>query len=81
MVPLSAHGKAYTSPKGEVDRSIDMTTAVRDQVQRMSREAYFQFLATVMKGNPPSKVDAPMVGKLAKIGVAPGIGCLLVLRA
>ena len=35
LVPLSAYGKPYTPPPGKVDPSIDMKTAVREQVNRM----------------------------------------------
>ena len=38
LVPLSAYGKAYTPPAGKVDPSIDMKTAVRDQVNAHGRE-------------------------------------------
>jgi hypothetical protein len=72
VVPLSAYGKAYTPPEGKVDPSIDMKTAVRDQVNALSGEAYFSLLATLLKDNPPAKADAPMVSKLAKLGVSPG---------
>ena len=39
LVPLSAYGKPYTPPEGKVDPSIDMKTAVRDQVNRMDAVA------------------------------------------
>jgi hypothetical protein len=41
LVPLSSYGKPYTPPSGKVDPSIDMKTAVRDQVNRMDAVAYF----------------------------------------
>jgi len=72
VVPLSAYGKPYTPPEGKVDPSIDMNTAPRDQVNALSSEAYFSLLATLLKDNPPANADAPMVSKLAKIGVIPG---------
>ena len=72
VVPLSAYGKPYTPPEGKVDPSIDMKTPVRDQVNALSSEAYFSLLATLMKDNPPAKADAPMVSKLARLGVVPG---------
>ena len=72
VVPLSAYGKSYTPPEGKVDPSIDMKTPVRDQVNALSSEAYFSLLATLMKDNPPAKADAPMVSKLARLGVVPG---------
>ena len=38
IVPLSAYGKPYTPPRGNVDSAIDMKTPVRDQVERMDHE-------------------------------------------
>jgi hypothetical protein len=71
-VPLSAYGKAYTPPDGKVDPSIDMKTAVRDQVNRMDAKEYFSLLAQLMKTNPPSAADAPALARFAKIGLVPG---------
>ena len=59
LVPLSAYGKPYTPPAGKVDPSIDMKTAVRDQVNRMDAVEYFTLLAELMKTNPPAAADAP----------------------
>ncbi|WP_262297327.1 DUF1254 domain-containing protein [Microvirga sesbaniae] len=72
LVPLSAYGKPYTPPAGKVDPSIDMKTAVRDQVNRMDAVAYFTLLAELMKTNPPSAADAPALAKFARIGLVPG---------
>jgi hypothetical protein len=72
LVPLSAHGKTYTPAAGKVDPAIDMKTSVRDQVHKMDAVAYFTLLAKLMKDNPPAKADAPMVAKMAKIGLTPG---------
>jgi hypothetical protein len=72
IVPLSAYGKPYTSPAGKVDPAIDMKTPVRDQVNALSAEAYFKLLAQLMKDNPPSAEDGPMVAKMARLGIVPG---------
>ncbi|MBZ6078077.1 DUF1254 domain-containing protein [Microvirga puerhi] len=72
LVPLSAYGNLYTPPAGKVDPSIDMKTAVRDQVNRMDAVAYFTLLAELMKANPPAAADAPALAKFAKIGLVPG---------
>ena len=72
LVPLSAYGKDYTPPAGVVDPSIDMKTPVRDQVNRMDAVEYFTLLCELMKTNPPAKTDAPMVEKMATIGIVPG---------
>jgi hypothetical protein len=71
-VPLSAYGKPYTPPPGSVDPAIDAKTAVRDQVNAMDGAAYFKLFAELLKTNPPAAEDAPMVAKLAKIGIVPG---------
>jgi len=72
LVPLSSYGKPYNPPPGTVDPSIDMTTPVRDQVNALDIAAYFNLMAQLMKDNPPAAEDAPMVEKMAKIGVVPG---------
>jgi hypothetical protein len=72
LVPLSAHGRPYTPPPGEVNASIDMRTPVRDQVNRMSAVEYFTLLAQLMKANPPAAADAPALARFARIGLVPG---------
>ena len=72
LVPLSSYGKPYTPPAGRVDPSIDMKTAVREQVNRMDAVAYFTLLCKLMKENPPAAVDAPQLAKFASIGIVPG---------
>ncbi len=72
LVPLSAYGKPYTPSSGKVDPSIDMKTAVRDQVNALSVDDYFNLLAKLMVNNPPAAADKPMLEKMAKIGIVPG---------
>jgi hypothetical protein len=72
IVPLSSYGKPYTPPPGTVDPSIDMKTAVREQVNALSVDDYFNLLAKLMKDNPPAAADKPMVAKMAKLGIVPG---------
>ena len=71
-VPLSAYGKPYKPAAAKVDPAIDMKAAPRDQVNAMDAAAYFKLFAELLKTNPPSAEDAPMVAKLAKIGIVPG---------
>lgn len=70
--PLSAYGKAHSPPAGKIDPSVDAKTPVREQVHQMDAVAYFTLLAKLLKDNPPAKADAPMLEKLAKIGIVPG---------
>ncbi len=72
IVPLSAYGKPYTPPAGNVDPSIDMKKPVRDQVNALDASAYFNLLASLMKDNPPSRADGPILAKMAHLGIAPG---------
>ncbi len=72
LVPLSSYGKPYTPVPGEVDAALDMKTGVRDQVDALDINAYFNYLAKLMKTNPPAPEDAPLVAKMAKIGLVPG---------
>jgi len=73
LTPLSAFGKPYAPPTGVVDPQIDMTTAPVDQVNRMTADTFFSRLADLMaSSSPPAAADAPMLAKLAKIGITPG---------
>jgi len=71
-VPLSFYGKAYTPTPGTPDSTIDSKTAVREQLNAMDGASYFKHFAELLKTNPPNADDAPMVVKLAKIGIVPG---------
>ena len=42
------------------------------QLEAMGTEAYFARLAALMADNPPAAGDAPMLARLAQIGVVPG---------
>jgi hypothetical protein len=72
LVPLSSYGKPYTPLPGEVDDNFDMKTAVRDQVDALGVNEYFSYLGRLMKTNPPVAEDAPIVARMAKIGLVPG---------
>ncbi len=72
LVPLSSYGKPYTPLPAEVDANFDMKTGIRDQVDAMDVDSYFKYLARLMKTNPPAAEDAPMVAKMATIGLVPG---------
>jgi hypothetical protein len=72
LVPLNAYGKEYTAPAGEVDPQIDMKTAVRDQVDNLSTAEFFEMLASLLKDNPPTEADAPIIEQMSKLGIEPG---------
>lgn len=70
--PLSAWGKGWTPPQGIVDPDFDMTTAVREQVNALGPDAYFERLATLLATNPPHPKDADMVALLNELGIQAG---------
>lgn len=72
LTPLLYFNRPYTPPKGKVDPSIDMKTPIREQVNRLDAKTYFNLLAHLMESNPPSNADAPIVAKMARIGILPG---------
>lgn len=72
LTPLSAFGKPYTPPPAAVDPTVDMRLAPAEAVAKMGSAAFFDTLAALMKDNPPPPADAPVLAKLAKIGIVPG---------
>jgi hypothetical protein len=72
LVPLSAWGKEYTPAPGAVDATLDMKKPVRDQVNALTTAEYFNRLADLMKDNPAAAADAPMVARMAQLGIVPG---------
>jgi hypothetical protein len=72
LVPMSAYGTEYTPPAGKVDASVDMKTAVRDQVNALNAVDYFTLFCELMKTNPPAAADAPIIERMANIGIVPG---------
>jgi hypothetical protein len=72
LVPLSSYGKKYTPPPAKVDPAIDMKTPVRDQVNRMDAGAYFKLFAQLLNDNPPAAAEAPILSRIAQIGIVPG---------
>ena len=72
LVPLSAFGKRYTAPAGQVDPTIDMKKAPVEAVAAMGTTVYFNVMAALLKDNPPPAADAPVLEKLAKLGIVPG---------
>ena len=71
LVPLSDFGKPYVPATGVVG-SFDAKTPPTAKLKAMTSSAYFTTLARLMTSNPPPAVDAPMLEKLATIGIVPG---------
>ncbi len=76
LIPLSqwkGPGTKYTPPASvPVKPGVDAKTPVPAQVFGLSAEQYFGRLATLLVNNPARAADAPVMARLAKIGVKPG---------
>lgn len=72
LVPLSQHDRPYAPPPVSVDPSVDMKTLPRDQVNALSVNDYFNYVAELMKTNPPLPQDAPMIAQISSMGLTPG---------
>ena len=59
-------------PPAAVDTSLNMKTPIPAQIQALSVNDYFGYLAKLLKTNPPAARDAAMVARMAKIGLVPG---------
>ena len=75
VVPLSAYGKSYDykMPPVNPNPGFSMTDAPQKVILDMDASAYFNMMARLMGGAaPPASDDAPMLARMAKIGLAPG---------
>ncbi len=73
LTPLSAWGKACSPPSEmPVAAGVDTKTPTLEQIQKMDAATYFGRCARLMKDNPATPADAPMVEKLKSLGLDPG---------
>jgi hypothetical protein len=79
VIPLSQFDRSYASaaaPSTSSEKSEAMTmnwqNSPNEMVEAMDAKTFFTRLSRLMKDNPPSAGDAPMIAKLGKIGVTPG---------
>jgi hypothetical protein len=75
IVPLSAYGKSYAYQAPPVDPKPGFSMADKPQsvILDMDTSTYFNMMARLMGGAaPPAREDAPMLARMAKIGLVPG---------
>ena len=75
ITPISAWGKPQTVVTRSVNPSpgISMTDNPQKVILDMGTEGYFNLLARLMSGDaPPAPEDAPMLARMARLGIAPG---------
>jgi hypothetical protein len=73
LTPLSKWGSDY-KPSGDVavKPGVDAKTPVPKQVFAMSPEEYFSRLDEMLVGSPARPADAPVMARMAKLGIIPG---------
>ena len=72
ITPLSAWGKpfTYTSPPVNPNPGFSMTDKPQEVILALGTAGYFDMMAKLMcKDSPAAGEDAPMVAKMAKIGI------------
>ncbi|MFA5079584.1 MAG: DUF1214 domain-containing protein, partial [Dehalococcoidia bacterium] len=73
LTPLSKWGTDYEPPANvPVDPSVDRNVAPLDQLLAMDAPAYFNNVCRLMVECPPYQADAPMLTRMAAIGIKPG---------
>lgn len=72
LAPLSSFGKAYVALQSKPYPDVDPNLPPAEQVQKMNAAMFFNLLARLLKSNPPSAADAPVLARLATIGIVPG---------
>jgi hypothetical protein len=75
ITPLSAWGKPYTpvAPPVNPNPGFSMTDKPQAVILGMGTEGYFNLMAKLMAETaPPAAGDAPMLARMAKIGIVPG---------
>jgi hypothetical protein len=60
------------SPIAPPSAAIDLRTPVVTQVAQLDTRRFYERLAELMRDNPPAAADAPMLARLARIGLRPG---------
>ena len=75
IVPLSAYGKSYTyqAPPVDANPGFSMTDGPQTVILNMDTSTYFNMMARLMGSTaPPAREDAPILARMAKIGLVPG---------
>ncbi|MFO1088382.1 MAG: DUF1254 domain-containing protein [Hyphomicrobiales bacterium] len=72
VTPLSQWGGTVTPPAFVPDKTIDMKTPPKLQVDSMDAATFFAYAAELLKVNPPHLTDQPLIAQLKRLGFEPG---------
>lgn len=70
-IPLSAWGKDYTPPKGQVNPMVSSAPPT-EQVAKMDAATFFARFTELTKDSPPHPNDNPVLARMKRIGLQPG---------
>ncbi len=73
ITPLSQWGQSPQPIAPWIDPTVDMKTPPMTQVNTMSGQAFFTYAAELMKINPPHLTDQPIVARMRRLGIEPGL--------
>jgi len=72
ITPLSGWGQPPRPVQQTIDRSVDVKTPPKTQVDTMSGDKYFAYAAELLKLHPPHVTDQPIIAQMRRIGIEPG---------
>ncbi len=73
LAPLSRSGDAHIPPANlTFDLRVNMRTTPMKQLAQMDAATFYAILAEQLTRNPPPARDAPILRRLAKLGLVPG---------
>ncbi len=75
ITPLSSWGKPYTyvAPPVNPNPGFSMTDKPQQAILNLGTAGYFDMMAKLMGSSaPPAAADAPMLARMAQIGIVPG---------
>ena len=74
LTPLSAWDTNYVPPANvPVDPNVNTKVSPLNQLLALDAANYFNYACQLMVENPPYQADAPLLGRMAKIGIKPGV--------
>ena len=73
ITPLSQWGQWPQPVVAAIDPAVDMKTPPMTQVNAMSGRAFFTYAAELMKVIPPHLTDQPIVARMRRLGIEPGM--------
>ena len=73
VAPLSAAATPHTWPQGAVDGRRQAHGSLIDQIESTSVEQFFTLFADATRTNPPHANDQPILERMRRIGLGPGM--------